>query len=150
MPGSACWWKPEMAVSWEALPDPDKYRSSQPLDWALGRWPLGLRVFDARAKRREWLGGWVSRGSTLIEAGGGGIGEVQIKKISNKKWWIFSNLFSSDWPNLNKKIIIKLIRVSCKNIQIAALFIIARSWKESRCPSTEEWIQKMWYIYTME
>ena len=33
---------------------------------------------------------------------------------------------------------------------IAALFIIARSWKESRCPSTEEWQQKMWYIYTME
>jgi hypothetical protein len=33
---------------------------------------------------------------------------------------------------------------------IAALFIIARSWKEPRCPSTEEWIQKMWYIYAME
>jgi hypothetical protein len=33
---------------------------------------------------------------------------------------------------------------------IAGLFIIARSWKEPRCPSTEEWIQKMWYIYTME
>ena len=33
---------------------------------------------------------------------------------------------------------------------IAALFIIARSWKEPRCPSTEEWIKKMWYIYTME
>ena len=33
---------------------------------------------------------------------------------------------------------------------IAALFIIARSWKEPRCPSTEEWIQKMWYTYTME
>jgi hypothetical protein len=33
---------------------------------------------------------------------------------------------------------------------IVALFIIARSWKEPRCPSTEEWIQKMWYIYTME
>jgi hypothetical protein len=32
---------------------------------------------------------------------------------------------------------------------IAALFIIARSWKEPRCPSTEEWLQKM-YIYTME
>ena len=28
--------------------------------------------------------------------------------------------------------------------------MIARSWKEPRCPSTEEWIQKMWYIYTME
>jgi hypothetical protein len=33
---------------------------------------------------------------------------------------------------------------------IAALFIIARSWKEPRCPSTEKWIQKMWFIYTME
>ena len=33
---------------------------------------------------------------------------------------------------------------------IAALFIIARSWKDPRCLSTEEWIQKMWYIYTME
>jgi hypothetical protein len=35
-------------------------------------------------------------------------------------------------------------------MSIAALFIIARSWKEPRCPSTEEWIQKMWYIYTVE
>jgi hypothetical protein len=38
---------------------------------------------------------------------------------------------------------------TCSTMFIAALFIIARSWKESRCPSTEEWIQKMWYIYTM-
>jgi hypothetical protein len=38
----------------------------------------------------------------------------------------------------------------CSTMFIAALFIIARSWKEPRCPSTEEWIQKMWYIYTME
>jgi hypothetical protein len=33
---------------------------------------------------------------------------------------------------------------------IAALLLIARSWEESRYPPTEEWIQKMWYIYTME
>ena len=33
---------------------------------------------------------------------------------------------------------------------IAALFIIVRSWKEPRCPSAEEWIQKMWYIYSVE
>jgi hypothetical protein len=33
---------------------------------------------------------------------------------------------------------------------IAALFITARTWKEPRCPSTEEWIQKIWYIYTKE
>jgi hypothetical protein len=39
---------------------------------------------------------------------------------------------------------------TCCTMFIAALFIIARSWKEPRSPSTEEWIQKMWYIYTME
>jgi hypothetical protein len=39
---------------------------------------------------------------------------------------------------------------ACSTMFITALFIIARSWKETRCPSTEEWIQKMWYIYTME
>jgi hypothetical protein len=33
---------------------------------------------------------------------------------------------------------------------IETLFIIARSWKQPRCPSTEEWIYKMWYIYTMD
>jgi hypothetical protein len=33
---------------------------------------------------------------------------------------------------------------------IVALFITARSWKEPRCPSIEEWIQKIWYIYTIE
>jgi hypothetical protein len=33
---------------------------------------------------------------------------------------------------------------------IAAIFIIAGSWKQPRCPSIEESIQKMWYIYTME
>jgi hypothetical protein len=39
---------------------------------------------------------------------------------------------------------------TCSTMFIAALFIIARSWKEPRCLSTEEWIQKMWYIYIME
>jgi hypothetical protein len=39
---------------------------------------------------------------------------------------------------------------TCSTMFIAALFIIARNWKVRRIPSTEEWIQKMWYIYTME
>ena len=33
---------------------------------------------------------------------------------------------------------------------IAALFTIAKTWKQPKCPSTEEWVKKMWYIYTME
>ena len=35
-------------------------------------------------------------------------------------------------------------------LAIAALFTIARSWKQPKCPLTDEWIKKMWYIYTME
>ena len=33
---------------------------------------------------------------------------------------------------------------------IAALYTIARTWKQSRCPSTDEWIKKLWHIYTVE
>ena len=33
---------------------------------------------------------------------------------------------------------------------IAAVFTIARTWKQPKCPSTDEWIKKMWHIYTMQ
>jgi hypothetical protein len=51
-------------------------------------------------------------------------------------------IYPEDVPTGNKD--------TCSTMFIAALFKIARSWKEPRCPSTEEWIQKMWYIYTTE
>ena len=38
---------------------------------------------------------------------------------------------------------------TCIPLFIAALFIIARTWKQPRCPSTDEWIKKLWYMYTM-
>jgi hypothetical protein len=72
-------------------------------------------------------------------------------------WWFLRNLdivllehpavplmgiYSEDVPTGDKN--------TCSNMFIAALFIIAKSWKEPRCPLTEEWIQKMWYIYIME
>ena len=41
-------------------------------------------------------------------------------------------------------------RDTCIPVFIAALFTIAKVWKEPKCPSTDEWINKMWYIYTME
>ena len=37
---------------------------------------------------------------------------------------------------------------TCTPVFTAALFTIARSWKQPKCPSTDEWIKKMWYIYT--
>ena len=44
----------------------------------------------------------------------------------------------------------KIERDTCTPIFIAAVFIIARTWKQLRCPSADEWIRKLWYIYTME
>ena len=41
-------------------------------------------------------------------------------------------------------------RDTCTPIFIAALFIIARTWKQPRCPAADEWIKKLWYIYTRE
>ena len=39
---------------------------------------------------------------------------------------------------------------SCTKMFIAALFTIARTWKQPKCPSMDEWIKKMWHIYTIE
>ena len=44
----------------------------------------------------------------------------------------------------------KTKRDTCTPKFTAALFTISRTWKQPRCPSTDEWIKKMWYIYTME
>ena len=41
-------------------------------------------------------------------------------------------------------------RDTCTPVFITALFIIARTWKQLRCPSEDKWIGKLWYIYTME
>jgi hypothetical protein len=51
-------------------------------------------------------------------------------------------VYPEDTPAYNKD--------TCLTMFIEALIITARSWKEPRCPLTEEWKEKMWYIYTME
>jgi hypothetical protein len=56
------------------------------------------------------------------------------------RWSILSS--QGDVPTGNKN--------TYSTMFIAALSIIARNWKEPRCPSTEEWIQNMWDLYTME
>ena len=44
----------------------------------------------------------------------------------------------------------RIERDTCTPLFIPALLIIARTWKQPRCPSADEWIRKLWYIYTME
>jgi hypothetical protein len=74
-----------------------------------------------------------------------------VQPLWKSVWWFLSKLdillpevpaisllgiYPEDAPTCNKD--------TCATTLIAALFIIARSWKEPRYPSTEEWIQKMW------
>ena len=44
----------------------------------------------------------------------------------------------------------RIERDTCTPMFIAVLFIIARIWKQPRCPSADEWIRKLWYIFTIE
>ena len=44
----------------------------------------------------------------------------------------------------------RIERDTCTPMFIAALFIIARTWKQPRCPSADEWIRKLWYTYKVE
>ena len=41
-------------------------------------------------------------------------------------------------------------RDTCTPVFVAALFVIARAWKQPRCPMADKWIRKLWYIYTVE
>ena len=61
-------------------------------------------------------------------------------------WWeckLVQPLWRTEWRFLGHGLM-------CNPMFIAALFIIARTWKQPRCPSANEWIRKLWYIYTME
>ena len=51
-------------------------------------------------------------------------------------------IYPEDSPACNKD--------TCSTMFIASLIVISRSWKVHMCPSTEEWIQRIWYIYIME
>ena len=66
-----------------------------------------------------------------------------------QKWdcwviWQFYFQFFKESPHCSPE------RDTCTPMFITALFIIARTWKQPRCPSADEWIRKLWYIYTME
>ena len=56
-------------------------------------------------------------------------------------------LFLGIYPKKMKTLIRKDI---CTPMFIAALFIIAKMWKQPKCPLMDKWVKKMWYIYTME
>ena len=56
-----------------------------------------------------------------------------------------SHTWAYIWTKLSSK-----KKKKCTCISAAALFTIAKTWKQPKCPSTDDWIRKMWYIYTIE
>ena len=44
----------------------------------------------------------------------------------------------------------KIEKDTCTPMSTATLFTMARTWKQPRCPSTDEWVKKLWYLFTME
>jgi hypothetical protein len=75
-----------------------------------------------------------------------------------KIWWPLKNLnidlpYDPEIPLLGiypKKYNTDYSRGTCTPMFIAVLFTIAKLWKQPRCPTIDEWIKKMWYVYTME
>ena len=64
--------------------------------------------------------------------------------------YTYLNILKNNWQPRDKIAVGGIERDTCTPMFITALFIIARTWKKPRCPSVEEWIRKLWYIYTME
>ena len=71
--------------------------------------------------------------------------EISLKKKKNRNKTTSHPTTGQVYP---EKTIIE--KGTCTPVFIAALFTIARKWKQPRCPSTDEWIKKLWFIYTME
>ena len=72
--------------------------------------------------------------------------EIPLKKLGKKKT-PYDPVMSLLGIHTEKNMIQK---DTCTPMFIAVLFTIARTWKQPRCSSTDEWIRKLWYIYTME
>ena len=88
---------------------------------------------------------------------------LRLKEEGTSKLWINNFIMEITWrehPDLVIHMKITNVGVhtketrserdTCTPMFIAALFMIARTWKQPKCPSADERIRKLWYIYTME
>ena len=68
-----------------------------------------------------------------------------LKKLGIKPWYDPAMALLGIYPEETR-----VEKDTCIPLFIAILLAIARTWKQPRCPPTDEWIKKLWYIYTME
>jgi hypothetical protein len=85
--------------------------------------------------------GWAGKGHWLVgwKRGTEGMAVLSLKPFQNKLHWIYPKECAPEYA-----------RGTCTPMFTAALFTIAKLWKQLRCPTTEAWIKKMWYLYTVE
>ena len=90
----------------------------------------------------------MSNVKSFEEANGSSFGDILSNKRENKKIKIPYNPTVPLLGIFLAKAIIQ--KGTCTPMFIAAVFTIIKAWKQPKCPSTEEQVKKMWYVYTME
>ena len=72
---------------------------------------------------------------------------LHLQKFQIEPPYDFTTSFLSKYP---KKLKAGSQRDSCMSMFTAALFTTAKRWKQSKCPSTDEWVSKVWFVHTRE
>ena len=107
----------------------------------------GAIAFSTHMEKKCKKAKWLSEEALQIA-----VKRREAKSIGEKEKYTHLNAEFKRIARRDKKVFLKtrIERDTCTPVFIAALFIIARTWKKPRCPSADEWIRKLWYIYTME
>jgi hypothetical protein len=114
--------------------------------------PVRITIIKITTTNMCWQGCWEK--GTLVHCWW----ECKLVQPLWKKWRLLKNLnidlpYDPAIPLLeiySKECYTGYSRGTCTPMFIASLFTIAKLWKQPRCPTTDEWIKKMWYLYTME
>ena len=109
--------------------------------WAREPQLLSLRVWSLCSAAR---GAAIVRGPRTAMKSGPRLPQLEKALAQRRRPNTAINKLTNKQTNNNNK------KDTCIPMFIAALFTIARSWKQPKCPPTDEWIKKLWYIYTME